>query len=98
MGDGQCRAPASIACGGFKRRPARRARCAFQCRSRAACAPGRMDCAHTRTGADRRGIDEALAALESAEIQLREAVYVLSHYSRRVEPDPQPLAQLSARL
>ncbi|CCD29308.1 Recombination protein N (DNA repair protein RecN) [Candidatus Glomeribacter gigasporarum BEG34] len=43
-------------------------------------------------------LNEALAALESAEIQLREAVYVLSHYSRRVEPDPQPLAQLSARL
>ena len=44
------------------------------------------------------GLDDALAALEPAEIQLQEAVYSLSHYAQRLELDPSRLAQVESRL
>ncbi|GLU30683.1 DNA repair protein RecN [Trinickia caryophylli] len=43
-------------------------------------------------------LGDALASLEPAEIQLREASYSLSHYAQRLELDPDRLAQVEARL
>jgi DNA repair protein RecN (Recombination protein N) len=43
-------------------------------------------------------LNDALAALEPAEIQLQEAAYSLSHYAQRLELDPQRLAQLEKRV
>ncbi|MBP0591030.1 DNA repair protein RecN [Paraburkholderia sp. LEh10] len=43
-------------------------------------------------------LNDALAALEPAEIQLQEAVYSLSHYAQRLELDPDRLAQVEKRL
>ncbi|PCE25606.1 DNA repair protein RecN [Paraburkholderia acidicola] len=43
-------------------------------------------------------LNDALAALEPAEIQLQEAAYSLSHYAQRLELDPNRLAQVEKRL
>ncbi|WLE58137.1 DNA repair protein RecN [Burkholderia plantarii] len=43
-------------------------------------------------------LNDVLAALDPAEIQLREAGYSLSHYAQRLELDPERLAQVEARL
>ncbi|HEY3596910.1 MAG TPA: AAA family ATPase, partial [Paraburkholderia sp.] len=43
-------------------------------------------------------LNDALAALEPAEIQLQEASYSLSHYAQRLELDPERLAQVEKRL
>ncbi|WP_153076148.1 DNA repair protein RecN [Paraburkholderia bonniea] len=43
-------------------------------------------------------LNDALAALEPAEIQLQEAAYSLSHYAQRLELDPQQLARAETRL
>jgi DNA repair protein RecN (Recombination protein N) len=43
-------------------------------------------------------LGDTLAALEPAEIQLREAAYSLSHYAQRLELDPDRLAQVEQRL
>ncbi|WP_322106812.1 DNA repair protein RecN [Paraburkholderia sp. J41] len=43
-------------------------------------------------------LNDALAALEPASIQLQEAAYSLSHYAQRLELDPQRLAQVERRL
>ena len=43
-------------------------------------------------------LNDALAALEPAEIQLQEAAYSLSHYAQRLELDPDRLAQVEKRL
>ncbi|GAB2908291.1 DNA repair protein RecN [Paraburkholderia jirisanensis] len=43
-------------------------------------------------------LNDALAALEPAEIQLQEAAYSLSHYAQRLELDPQRLAEVEKRL
>ncbi|RKP51024.1 DNA repair protein RecN [Trinickia fusca] len=43
-------------------------------------------------------LGDALAALEPAEIQLREASYSLTHYAQRLELDPDRLAQVEHRL
>lgn len=43
-------------------------------------------------------LNDALAALEPASIQLQEASYSLSHYAQRLELDPQRLAQVERRL
>lgn len=43
-------------------------------------------------------LGDALASLEPAEIQLREAVYSLTHYAQKLELDPGQLAQVEARL
>ncbi|CAN7226622.1 DNA repair protein RecN [Trinickia sp. LjRoot230] len=43
-------------------------------------------------------LGDALASLEPAEIQLREAVYSLTHYAQKLELDPGQLAQVEMRL
>ncbi len=43
-------------------------------------------------------LGDALAALEPAEIQLREGAYSLTHYAQRLELDPDRLAQVEQRL
>ncbi|AHI65544.1 DNA repair protein RecN [Burkholderia thailandensis] len=43
-------------------------------------------------------LNDALASLEPAEIQLREASYSLSHYAQRLDLDPDRLAQVETRL
>jgi DNA repair protein RecN (Recombination protein N) len=43
-------------------------------------------------------LNDALAALEPAAIQLQEAAYSLSHYAQRLDLDPQHLAQVERRL
>ncbi|CAG4892547.1 DNA repair protein RecN [Paraburkholderia gardini] len=43
-------------------------------------------------------LNDTLAALEPAEIQLQEAAYSLSHYAQRLELDPERLAQVEKRL
>jgi DNA repair protein RecN (Recombination protein N) len=43
-------------------------------------------------------LNDALAALEPAEIQLQEAAYSLSHYAQRLELDPDRLTQVEKRL
>ena len=43
-------------------------------------------------------LNDALAALEPAEIQLQEAAYSLSHYAQRLELDPDRLAQIERRV
>ncbi len=43
-------------------------------------------------------LNDALAALEPAEIQLQEAAYSLSHYAQRLELDPERLAQVEKRV
>ncbi|HLX02768.1 MAG TPA: DNA repair protein RecN, partial [Trinickia sp.] len=43
-------------------------------------------------------LNDALASLEPAEIQLREAAYSLTHYAQRLELDPDRLAQVDRRL
>jgi DNA repair protein RecN (Recombination protein N) len=43
-------------------------------------------------------LNDVLAALEPAEIQLQEAAYSLSHYAQRLELDPDRLAQVEKRL
>jgi DNA repair protein RecN (Recombination protein N) len=43
-------------------------------------------------------LNDALAALEPAEIQLQEAAYSLSHYAQRLDLDPDRLASVEARL
>ncbi|WP_186196263.1 DNA repair protein RecN [Burkholderia gladioli pv. alliicola] len=43
-------------------------------------------------------LNDVLASLDPAEIQLREASYSLSHYAQRLELDPERLAQVEARL
>ncbi|CAB3749434.1 DNA repair protein RecN [Paraburkholderia solisilvae] len=43
-------------------------------------------------------LNDALAALEPAEIQLQEAAYSLSHYAQRLELDPDRLAEVEKRL
>ncbi|KNH10110.1 DNA repair protein RecN [Candidatus Burkholderia brachyanthoides] len=43
-------------------------------------------------------LNDALAALEPAEIQLQEASYSLSHYAQRLELDPDRLAQVEKRM
>ncbi|KMQ81278.1 DNA repair protein RecN [Candidatus Burkholderia pumila] len=43
-------------------------------------------------------LNDALAALEPAEIQLQEASYSLSHYEQRLELDPDRLAQVEKRM
>ncbi len=43
-------------------------------------------------------LGDALAALEPAEIQLREGVYSLTHYAQRLDLDPDRLAQVEQRL
>jgi DNA repair protein RecN (Recombination protein N) len=43
-------------------------------------------------------LNDVLAALEPAEIQLQEAAYSLSHYAQRLELDPERLAQVEKRL
>ncbi len=43
-------------------------------------------------------LNDALAALEPAEIQLQEAAYSLSHYAQRLELDPDRLAQVEKRV
>jgi DNA repair protein RecN (Recombination protein N) len=42
-------------------------------------------------------LNDVLAALEPAEIQLQEAAYSLSHYAQRLELDPERLAQVEKR-
>ena len=44
------------------------------------------------------GLNDTLASLEPAEIQLQEAAYSLSHYSQRLDLDPQRLATVETRL
>ncbi len=44
------------------------------------------------------GLAEVLAALEPAEIQLKEAVYALRHYRQRLDVDPARLRELESRL
>ncbi|MBU6491421.1 MAG: DNA repair protein RecN [Burkholderiales bacterium] len=41
---------------------------------------------------------DTLAALEPAEIQLREAVHSLNHYAQKIDLDPQRLAEVEQRL
>jgi DNA repair protein RecN (Recombination protein N) len=43
-------------------------------------------------------LNDVLAALEPAEIQLQEAAYSLSHYAQKLELDPNRLAQIEKRL
>ncbi|MEX3784619.1 DNA repair protein RecN [Paraburkholderia sp. BR14374] len=43
-------------------------------------------------------LNDVLAALEPAEIQLQEAAYSLSHYAQKLELDPERLAQVEKRL
>ncbi|WP_206999128.1 DNA repair protein RecN [Trinickia mobilis] len=43
-------------------------------------------------------LNDALASLEPAEIQVREAAYSLTHYAQRLELDPDRLAQVEKRL
>jgi DNA repair protein RecN (Recombination protein N) len=43
-------------------------------------------------------LNDALASLEPAEIQLQEAAYSLSHYAQKLELDPDRLAQVEKRL
>ncbi|MFM0755393.1 MULTISPECIES: DNA repair protein RecN [Paraburkholderia] len=43
-------------------------------------------------------LNDVLAALEPAEIQLQEAAYSLSHYAQKLELDPDRLAQVEKRL
>ncbi|OLL33184.1 DNA repair protein RecN [Burkholderia sp. SRS-W-2-2016] len=43
-------------------------------------------------------LNDVLAALEPAEIQLQEAAYSLSHYAQKLELDPQRLAQVEKRV
>jgi DNA repair protein RecN (Recombination protein N) len=43
-------------------------------------------------------LNDALAALEPAEIQLQEAAYSLSHYAQRLELDPERLTQIEKRV
>ncbi|MFP4906170.1 DNA repair protein RecN, partial [Paraburkholderia sp. BR14261] len=43
-------------------------------------------------------LNDALAALEPAAIQIQEAAYSLSHYAQRLDLDPQHLAQVERRL
>jgi DNA repair protein RecN (Recombination protein N) len=43
-------------------------------------------------------LGDALASLEPAEIQLREAAYSLTHYAQKLELDPERLMQVEARL
>jgi len=43
-------------------------------------------------------LNDALAALEPAAIQIQEAAYSLSHYAQRLDLDPQRLAQVERRL
>jgi DNA repair protein RecN (Recombination protein N) len=43
-------------------------------------------------------LNDVLAALEPAEIQLQEASYSLSHYAQRLELDPDRLAQVEKRM
>ncbi|CAM2194307.1 DNA repair protein RecN [Paraburkholderia kururiensis] len=43
-------------------------------------------------------LNDALAALEPAAIQLQEAAYSLTHYAQRLELDPDRLAQVEKRL
>lgn len=43
-------------------------------------------------------LEEVLAILEPAEIQLREAAYALNHYRQRLDLDPERLAECEARL
>ncbi len=43
-------------------------------------------------------LNDALASLEPAEIQLQETVYSLSHYAQRLDLDPERLAQVESRL
>ncbi|AJX32826.1 DNA repair protein RecN [Burkholderia oklahomensis] len=43
-------------------------------------------------------LNDALASLEPAEIQLQEASYSLSHYAQRLDLDPDRLAQVESRL
>ncbi|CAH2897221.1 MAG: DNA repair protein RecN [uncultured Paraburkholderia sp.] len=43
-------------------------------------------------------LNDVLAALEPAEIQLQEAAYSLSHYAQKLEIDPDRLAQVERRL
>src|SRR5258708_15614781 len=43
-------------------------------------------------------LNDALAALEPAEIQWKEAAYSLSHYAQKLELDPDRLAQVEKRL
>ncbi|KMY85982.1 DNA repair protein RecN [Candidatus Paraburkholderia calva] len=43
-------------------------------------------------------LNDALATLEPAEIQLQEASYSLSHYAQRLELDPDRLAQVEKRM
>lgn len=44
------------------------------------------------------GLSEVLAALEPAEIQLKEAVHALRHYRQRLDVDPARLRELESRL
>ncbi|MFK0379095.1 DNA repair protein RecN [Pandoraea sp. NPDC090278] len=44
------------------------------------------------------GLADTLAALEPAEIQLREAVHSLTHYAQRIDLDPERLAVVEQRL
>lgn len=44
------------------------------------------------------GLADVLAALEPAEIQLKEAVYALRHYRQRLDLDPARLRELESRL
>ncbi|MDR5877032.1 DNA repair protein RecN [Caballeronia sp. LZ032] len=43
-------------------------------------------------------LNDVLASLEPAEIQLQEAAYSLSHYAQRLELDPERLAQVDRRM
>ncbi|KGV57234.1 DNA repair protein RecN [Burkholderia pseudomallei] len=43
-------------------------------------------------------LNDALASLEPAEIQMQEASYSLSHYAQRLDLDPDRLAQVETRL
>lgn len=43
-------------------------------------------------------LNDVLASLEPAEIQLQEAAYSLSHYAQRLELDPDRLAQVEKRM
>ncbi len=43
-------------------------------------------------------LDEVLAMLDGAEIQLREAAYALNHYRQRLDLDPERLAECEQRL
>jgi DNA repair protein RecN (Recombination protein N) len=44
------------------------------------------------------GLNDALAALEPAEIQLQEAAYSLAHYAQKLDLDPARLAEVEQRL